>query len=265
MSKKVFKENPCPSCGAWDFSTNYTMDRFNKHFEEIVRYDILYKDRFTNVMQIPKINKIFVNTGIGKKAVLDNKHIFTALLAIELITGQKPIVTRAKKWVDKFQLKKNMPIGCKVTLRHKNMNQFLDRLINRVLPRIEDFMGHNSVGGGVFSRPQSSMAGRDRDLRSLPLATNGVQSNGRSGGVAAAPLFKWQQNEKRPQAPQASQALGSTSFGIGEKDFLTFSEIQYDQFDTLYGLDIIIVFSPIKNRYLSQPKYLLSAFQMPLC
>lgn len=153
MSKKVFKENPCPSCGAWDFSTNYTMDRFNKHFEEIVRYDILYKDRFTNVMQIPKINKIFVNTGIGKKAVLDNKHIFTALLAIELITGQKPIVTRAKKWVDKFQLKKNMPIGCKVTLRHKNMNQFLDRLINRVLPRIEDFMGHNSVGGGSFRGP----------------------------------------------------------------------------------------------------------------
>jgi len=248
------------------------MDRFNKHFEEIVRYDILYKDRFTNVMQIPKIDRIFVNTGVGKKAVLDNKHIYTALLAIELITGQKPIVTRAKKWVDKFQLKKNMPIGCKVTLRHKNMNQFLDRLINRVLPRIEDFMGHNSVGGGVFSRPQSSIAGRDRGrrIRRSPrtLASNifdVVQSNGNIEDVATAPLFKWQQNEKRPQAPQASQALGSASFGIGEKDFSTFSEIQYDQFDTLYGLDIIIVFSPIKNRYLSQPEYLLSAYQMPLC
>jgi len=73
------------------------MDRSNKHFEEVVRYDILYKDRFTNVMQIPRINSIAINTGIGKKAVIDNKHILTALLAIEPITGQKPIVTRAKK------------------------------------------------------------------------------------------------------------------------------------------------------------------------
>jgi len=117
------------------------MDRFNKHFEEIVEYDILYKDRFTNVMQVPKINSIAINTGIGKKAVIDNKHIFTALLAIELIAGQKPVITRAKKWVDKFQLKKNMPIGCKVTLRHNNMHHYLDRLINRVIPRIEDFRG----------------------------------------------------------------------------------------------------------------------------
>ena len=148
-------ETPAPCFWGWSFAQpsylSRQMDRFNKHFEEIVRYDILYKDRFTNVMQIPKINKIFVNTGIGKKAVIDNKHIFTALLAMEIITGQKPIVTRAKKWVDKFQLKKHMPIGCKVTLRHKNMNQFLDRLINRVIPRIEDFSstaGHNFVGGG---------------------------------------------------------------------------------------------------------------------
>ncbi len=59
--------------------------------------------------------------------------------------------------------------------------------------------------------------------------------------------------------------LTSTSFGIEEKNLLTFSEVQYDQFDTLYGLDIIIVFNFIKNRYLSQPKYLLSAYQMPLC
>ena len=97
---------------------------------------------------------------------------------------------------------------------------------------------------------------------------------------AAAKWFKWQQNEKRlgstsrvslawwQKCPDADTHSNSTSFGIGEKDFLTFSEgqsTQFDQFDTLYGLDIIIVFSPIKNRYLSQPKYLLSAFQMPLC
>jgi large subunit ribosomal protein L5 len=122
------------------------MDRSNKHFEEVVRYDTPYKDRYTNVMQTPKINEIFVNTGIGRKAVIDNKHIFTALSAIELITGQKPITTRAKKWVDKSQSKKNMPIGCKVTSRHKNMNQSLDRSVNRVLPRIEDFVGPGFTG-----------------------------------------------------------------------------------------------------------------------
>ena len=218
-------------------------------------------------MQIPKINKIFVSTGIGRKAVIDNKHIFTALLAIELITGQKPIVTRAKKWVDKFQLKKNMPIGCKVTLRHKNMNQSLGRLISRVLPRMEDFTGHGFL-----------------EKRGLPLGQTKATriESGRQGTTLN--WFKWQQ--KRPRASLATKSLGpgatspswlhgrvepthstSTSFGIGEKDFLTFSEgqsPQYDQFDSLYGLDIIIVFSPTKNRYSSQPRYLLSAFQMPL-
>lgn len=73
------------------------MERFNKHFEQVVRYDILYKDRFTNVMQVPKISKAFLNIGIGKKAVVDGRHILTALLALEHITGQKPVVTRAKK------------------------------------------------------------------------------------------------------------------------------------------------------------------------
>jgi large subunit ribosomal protein L5 len=73
------------------------MERFNKHPEQVVRYDILYKDRFTNVMQVPKISKASLNIGIGKKAVVDGRHILTALLALEHITGQKPIVTRAKK------------------------------------------------------------------------------------------------------------------------------------------------------------------------
>ena len=110
------------------------MERFNKHFEQVVRYDILYKDRFTNVMQIPKVSKAFLNTGIGKKAVVDGRHVLTALLALEHITGQKPIVTRAKKWVDKFQLKKSMPIGCKLTLRRASLYRFANRLINQVLP-----------------------------------------------------------------------------------------------------------------------------------
>ena len=243
------------------------MDRFNKYFKEVVCYDILYKDHYTNIMQIPKINSIIINTGIGKKAVIDNKHIFTALLAIELITGQKPIITRAKKWVDKFQLKKDMPIGCKVTLRHKNMNQFLDRLINRVLPRIEDFMGYRGFlekKGRFGGKPQTSST-----ALGLPIGCsvfNKVNFVNKVNEVIENKMpnsFKWQQNGKRLSSH--TTYLTSTSFGIEEKNLLTFSEVQYDQFDTLYGLDIIIVFNFIKNRYLSQPKYLLSAYQMPLC
>lgn len=225
------------------------MDRFNKHFEEIVKYDILYKDRFTNVMQIPKINSIAINTGIGKKAVIDNKHIFTAFLLVELTVGQRPVITRAKKWVDKFQLKKNMPIGCKVTPRHNNMHQFLDRLINRVIPRIEDFRG--------------SLRDRSPSRNTIASTLSGLHDS-------SAPLsFKWKHGSFTDRSSRHAPSLGptSTSFGIPDTAVITFSEgqsTQFDQFDTLYGLDIIIVFSPVKNNYLSQPKYLLSASQMPL-
>ena len=123
------------------------MDRSNKHSEEVVRYDTPHKDRSTNVTQIPKINKAFVNAGIGKKAVVDGRHVLTALLALEHITGQKPIVTRAKKWVDGLRIKKKMPLGCKPTLRHSNLCRFADRLINQVFPLLDD---------GVFRAPEMS-------------------------------------------------------------------------------------------------------------
>ncbi len=225
------------------------MNRFNKHFEEIIKYDISYKDCSTNVMQIPKINNITINTGIGKKAVIDNKHISSALLVIELIASQRPIITRAKKWVDKFQLKKNMPIGCKVTLRHNNMYLFLDKLINRVIPKIEDFRG--------FSRNQ--FFSKNTFVSSLFKLHNSSFFS----------LFKWKYNSfiNFPLRHSSNFRPLSTSFGILDTAVITFNEeqsTQFDQFDTLYGLDIIIVFSSKKNNYLSQTKYLLSAYQMPL-
>jgi ribosomal protein L5 len=212
-------------------------------------------------MQIPRINSIATNTGIGRKAVVDNKHTFTASSATEPIAGQRPVVTRAKKWVDKSQLKKNMPIGCKVTSRHNNTHQSSDRLINRVIPRIEDF----SPGGARGSL-------RDRSWGPLRLsgAKNTVDAVSTAG---AATLFKWQRaphrlaDEASATHPSRKAHTTSTSLGIPDTAVTTSSEgqsTQFDQSDTLYGLDITTVFSPLKNHYSSQPKYSLSAFQMPL-
>ncbi len=95
---------------------------------------------YKNVMQIPKIEKIVVNIGVGE-AVQNSKAIDGAVNDLTMITGQKPIVTKAKKSIAGFKLREGMAIGCKVTLRGERMYQFLDKLINIVLPRVRDFRG----------------------------------------------------------------------------------------------------------------------------
>ncbi len=100
------------------------------------------KDQFgyKNVMQIPKLDKIVVNIGVGE-AVQNAKAIDGAVSDLTLITGQKPIVTKAKKSIAGFKLREGVAIGCKVTLRGARMYEFLDKLINIVLPRVRDFRG----------------------------------------------------------------------------------------------------------------------------
>jgi ribosomal protein L5 len=114
------------------------MNRYKKHYNNIVCYDLIFKDHFINIMQLPKIDNIILNIGLGKNAILDKKQIVTTLTALELITGQKSCQTRAKKSIDKFKLRQNMPIGCKVTLRNKNMFNFMDKLTNKVLPNMDE-------------------------------------------------------------------------------------------------------------------------------
>lgn len=100
------------------------------------------KERFGygNVMQVPRIEKIVVNVGVGE-AVADPKALDAAVRDIETITGQKAIVTKAKKSIAAFKIREGMSIGCKVTLRGEKMWEFIDRLINVALPRIRDFSG----------------------------------------------------------------------------------------------------------------------------
>ena len=115
-----------------------------------IRMADLYKDRvidilmkefnYSTLMQVPKINKITVNIGVGE-AVTNNKAIDNAVRDLTAITGQKPLVTRAKKSIATFKLREGMPIGCMTTMRGTRMYEFLDRLVNFSMPRIKDFRG----------------------------------------------------------------------------------------------------------------------------
>ncbi len=95
---------------------------------------------YKNVMQVPKIDKVVINMGLGE-AIQNVKILETAEKELAAITGQKPVITKARKAIANFKLRQGMPIGCKVTLRHERMYEFLDRLLNLALPRIRDFKG----------------------------------------------------------------------------------------------------------------------------
>ncbi len=97
---------------------------------------------YTNSLQVPRLEKIVINTGVGE-ATQDKKKVEIAASEMELIAGQKPVITRAKKSIAQFKLREGMPIGCKVTLRRERMYEFLDRLITIALPRVRDFRGLN--------------------------------------------------------------------------------------------------------------------------
>lgn len=99
----------------------------------------------SNLHAVPKLDKIVVNMGVGS-AISEKKHIEDAESALAQITGQKPVVTHARKAIAGFRLRQGMPIGCKVTLRSKRMYEFLDRLISLAVPRVRDFRGLNPDG-----------------------------------------------------------------------------------------------------------------------
>jgi large subunit ribosomal protein L5 len=101
---------------------------------------LMQKFNYTTVMQVPKIEKVVINMGVGE-ATANSKVLDVAVAELQLISGQKPVVTRAKKSIAGFKLRENMPIGAKVTLRGERMYYFLDKLFNITLPRVRDFRG----------------------------------------------------------------------------------------------------------------------------
>ena len=116
--------------------------RLKKRYETELKKKLQEKYGFVNPMQIPRLDKIVINMGVGK-AVTDRKAVENAAANLALLTGQKAIITKAKKSNAAFKVRDGMAIGCKVTLRREKMYEFLDRLVTIALPRIRDFRGIN--------------------------------------------------------------------------------------------------------------------------
>jgi large subunit ribosomal protein L5 len=114
--------------------------RLQELYQKAVRPKLMQEFGYKNPMQAPRLEKIVVNMGIGE-AVQDSKKAEAAANDLSAITGQHPVITRAKRSIATFKLRKGMPIGCKVTLRGQRMYEFLDRLITVALPRVRDFRG----------------------------------------------------------------------------------------------------------------------------
>lgn len=124
------------------------MSRLHEQYSGEIKDAMMKKFGYKNIMQVPKLEKIVINMGVGE-AKENKKALDTAIADLEIISGQKPVVTRARKSVANFKLREGMPIGCKVTLRGERMYEFADRLINLALPRVRDFRGvsQNSFDG----------------------------------------------------------------------------------------------------------------------
>ena len=116
------------------------MTRLSESFNSEVKPALISQFGYTNEMQVPKLEKIVINMGVGE-ASQDKKKIESALEEMMLISGQKPIITRARKSIATYKLRDGMIVGCKVTLRGDRMYEFLDRLVNIALPRVRDFRG----------------------------------------------------------------------------------------------------------------------------
>lgn len=174
--------------------------RLKTQYRERVRPAMKEKFGYTNEMQVPKIEKIVINMGIGE-AVADSKKAQAAMKDLALIAGQKPVATKARKSIAQFKIREGMVVGAKVTLRKDRMYEFLDRLITIALPRVKDFRG-----------------------------LKGTSFDGRG------------------------------NYAMGLKEHIVFPEINYDQIDQVWGMDIIVTTTAKSDE---EAKALLTEFQFP--
>ena len=124
------------------------MSQLKQYYEKEVVSKLIKTFEYKNVMQVPKLEKIVLNMGLGE-AIQNMKLLDSAVEELTIISGQKPVITRAKKSIASFKLRAGMPIGCMVTLRRKRMYDFLNRLVNVALPRVRDFRG---ISGKALDR-----------------------------------------------------------------------------------------------------------------
>jgi large subunit ribosomal protein L5 len=119
-----------------------TSPRLKTHYDDVVRAEMIKLFGYKNPMEVPTIDKVVINMGVGESTA-DSKKATVAAADLALIAGQKPVITRARKAIASFKVRENMPIGCKVTLRKQRMYEFVDRLVTIALPRVRDFRGLN--------------------------------------------------------------------------------------------------------------------------
>ncbi|KKB09755.1 50S ribosomal protein L5 [Devosia chinhatensis] len=174
--------------------------RLRTEYDNTIKAALREQFNYKNVMELPRLDKIVLNMGVGE-AVNDTKKVKSAADQLELIAGQKPVITHARKSIAGFKVREHMPLGVKVTLRKTRMYEFLDRLVNIALPRVRDFRGLN---------------------------------------------------------PNAFDGRGNYAFGI--KEHIIFPEINYDQIDQVWGMDIVIA-TTAKND--DEARALLKAFNFP--
>ena len=176
------------------------MARLQEFYKTTVVPQLMEKLGVKNVMQVPRIEKITLNMGVGE-AVADRKVVEKAMADMERIAGQKPMLCKARKSVAAFKLRDGMAIGCKVTLRKERMYEFLDRLVTIAIPRVRDFRGLN---------------------------------------------------------PKSFDGRGNYSMGVQEQ--IIFPEIDYDNIDSIRGMDITITTSAVSDEH---GRALLEAFNFP--
>ena len=174
--------------------------RLKKFYDETVRPALVKEFNYENPMQVPRIDKIVLNMGVGE-AVNDTKKVTTALADLAKIAGQKPVPTKARQSIASFKVREGMTIGAKVTLRQDRMYEFLDRLITIALPRVKDFRGLKPT----------SFDGRG-------------------------------------------------NYAMGLKEHIVFPEINYDQIDQVWGMDIIVCTTAKSD---DEARALLKEFQFP--
>ena len=174
--------------------------RMKKHYEDVVRPAMIKEFGYKNAMEVPTIEKIVINMGVGE-ATADRKKVDNAAGDLALIAGQKPVITKSRLAIAGFKLRENMPVGCKVTLRKTRMYEFVDRLVTIALPRVRDFRGLN---------------------------------------------------------PKSFDGRGN--FALGIKEHIVFPEINYDEIDQMWGMDIIVCTTARTDE---EARALLSEFQFP--
>jgi large subunit ribosomal protein L5 len=116
--------------------------RLKKHYQDVIKGELTKEFGYKNVMQVPRLEKVVLNMGVGE-GVGDSKKVQAAAADLGLIAGQRAVITKARKSIAGFKLREGMPVGAKVTLRKHRMYEFLDRLVNIALPRVRDFRGLN--------------------------------------------------------------------------------------------------------------------------